>query len=97
MKKFEEEQKAIELEIKKYKPITTYKNDLKFTSLPYETAMMEKDSLLKEKRVRWHESLSKDAYVEEALNILDDMQPNGAKKTAVPSSKTKKGKVVGSL
>lgn len=97
LKKFEEEQKAIELEIKKYKPITTYKNDLKFTSLPYETAMMEKDSLLKEKRVRWHESLSKDAYVEEALNILDDMQPNGAKKTAVPSSKTKKGKIVGSL
>jgi carboxyl-terminal processing protease len=33
-----------------------------------------KDSILKEKRDRWHESLSKDIYVEEALNVLDDLQ-----------------------
>lgn len=97
LKKFEAEQKAIDQEIKKYKPITTYKNDLQFQSLPYEVAIMQKDTLLKEKRVRWHESLGKDAYVEEALNILDDMQPNGGKKTAVPASKNKKGKIVGSL
>ncbi|WP_432672776.1 carboxy terminal-processing peptidase [Flavobacterium sp. SM2513] len=97
LKKFEAEQKAIELVIKKYKPISTYKTDLMFTSLPYEIAIMEKDTLLKEKRVRWHESLSKDAYVEESLNILEDMQPNSGKKTAAPASKTKKGKVVGSL
>ena len=97
LKKFEAEQKAIEQEIKKYKPITTYKNTLQFQSLPYEIAIMQKDTLLKEKRVRWHESLSKDAYVEEALNILDDMQPNGGKNTATPASKAKKGKIVGSL
>ena len=97
LKKFEAEQKHIEQEIKKYKPISTYKNNLQFQSLPYEIAIMQKDTLLKEKRVRWHESLSKDAYVEEALNILDDMQPNNAKKRAVPASKTKKGKLVGSL
>jgi len=97
LKKFEAEQKQIEQEIKKYKPITTYKNTLEFQSLPYEIAIMQKDTLLKEKRVRWHESLSKDAYVEEALNILDDMQPNSGKKSAVPASKSKKGKLVGSL
>ena len=97
LKKFEAEQKAIEQEIKKYKPISTYKTDLQFKSLPYEIAIMQKDTLLKEKRVRWHESLAKDAYVEESLNILEDMQPSGGKKTAVPSSKTKKGKLVGSL
>lgn len=91
LKKFEAEQKQIEQEIKKYKPITTYKNDLKFQSLPYEIAVMQKDTLLKEKRVRWHESLSKDAYVEEALNILDDMQPTGVKKSAFTVSKAKKG------
>jgi hypothetical protein len=33
-----------------------------------------KDSVLKEKRDRWHEGLSKDVYVEEALNVLDDLQ-----------------------
>ncbi|MDD3005510.1 carboxy terminal-processing peptidase [Flavobacterium sp.] len=96
LQKFEAQQKQIEQEIKKYKPINDYKTDLKFQSLPYEIAIMEKDTLLKEKRVRWHESLSKDAYVEEAINILGDMQPNG-KKVAVPTSKSKKGKLVGSL
>jgi carboxyl-terminal processing protease len=97
LKKFEAEQKAIEQEIKKFKPITTYQNRLKFESLPYEIAIMQKDTLLKEKRVRWHESLSKDAYVEEALNILDDMQANGTKKSVVPAAKSKKEKIVGSL
>ena len=97
LQKFESEQKAIEQEIKKYKPITTYKNNLEFQSLPYEVAIMQKDTLLKEKRVRWHESLAKDAYVEEAINILNDMQPSVVKKTNVPSSKGKKGKIVGSL
>lgn len=97
LKQFETEQKQIEHEIKKYKPINLYKNNLQFQSLPYEIAIMQKDTLLQEKRVRWHESLAKDAYVEEALNILDDMQINGAKKKTLPASKNKKGKLVGSL
>jgi carboxyl-terminal processing protease len=97
LNKFEAEQKAIEQEIKKYKPINSYKTNLQFQSLPYEIAMMQKDTLLKEKRVRWHESLAKDAYVEEALNILDDMQTKGVKKAIVPSSRSKKDKIVGSL
>ena len=97
LKKFEKEQEALDQEIKKYKPITTYKNSLQFQSLPYEVALMQKDSLLKEKRDRWHESLSKDAYVEEAVNILNDMQPKGGKKVSLPANKTKKGKLVGSL
>ena len=97
LKKFEAEQKAIEEEIKKYKPITTYKTDLQFQSLPYEMAVMQKDTLLKEKRVRWHESLAKDAYVEEAINILGDMQTGKSTKKIAPTSKAKKGKIVGSL
>ena len=47
---------------------------MKFTSLPYEEEEYKKDPTLKEKRQRWHESLSKDVYVEEALNVLDDLQ-----------------------
>jgi carboxyl-terminal processing protease len=31
--------------------------------------------------VRWHESLSKDVYIEEALNVLEDL------KTAYPIKK----------
>ena len=72
--KFKLAQKQIEEKAKKYKPLQNYKNNLKFSSLPYESEAMTKDSALKEKRDRWHESLSKDIYVEEALNVLDDLQ-----------------------
>ncbi|MFL9831294.1 carboxy terminal-processing peptidase [Flavobacterium sp. ARAG 55.4] len=92
--KFRKAQSAIEEKAKKYKPIFDYKNDLKFTSLPYETEQMSKDNVLKEKRDRWHESLSKDIYVEEALNVLDDLQTKiNLKKTPVHASKLKKEKL----
>lgn len=71
--KFKAEQKALDETNKKYKPITDYKNSLVFSSLPYENEMVKNDALLKEKRDRWHESLSKDLYIEEALHILNDM------------------------
>lgn len=80
---FKKEQTAIEEKAKKYKSIADYKNTLEFTSLPYEMAAMKNDAALKEKRDRWHESLSKDIYVEEALNVLDDLQPKGAIKKGV--------------
>lgn len=94
--KFKKEQDNLDAEAKKYKPISDYKNVLQFQSLPNELALMEKDSLFKEKRVRWHESLAKDIYVEEALNVLSDMQSKNIVKTKLPS-KAKKGKLVGSL
>ena len=34
---------------------------------------MEKDSVLRLNRKRWHESLSKDVYMEEAINVLEDL------------------------
>lgn len=91
--KFKVSQNAIEEQAKKYKPIQDYKNTLKFNSLPYEELEMIKDLSLKEKRERWHESLSKDIYVEEALNILDDLQPKAIAKKGLPS-KLKKVKLV---
>jgi len=90
--KFKIAQTAIEEKAKKYKPIIDYKNALKFTSLPYEVVETSKDATLKEKRERWHESLSKDIYVEEALNVLDDLQTKTASKSAI-SAKMKKGKL----
>ena len=88
--KFKQEQTQLEEKAKKYKAISKYKNDLKFTSLPYENEMVKNDNLLKEKRDRWHESLSKDVYVEEALNVLDDLQPNAAIKGTVNVKKKDK-------
>jgi carboxyl-terminal processing protease len=90
--KFKIAQNAIEEKAKKYKPISQYKNSLKFSSLPYEIVETSKDSILKEKRDRWHEGLSKDIYVEEALNVLDDLQTKVILKKASPS-KIKKEKL----
>ena len=74
MDKFKEEQLSLEETAKKYKPISEYQNKLNFVSLPYEKTAIQSDVTLKEKRERWHENLSKDIYVEEALNVLDDLQ-----------------------
>ncbi len=89
---FKQEQKALEDTNKKYKSIADYSNVLKFKSLPFEEDQMKSDSTLKEKRDRWHESLSKDIYVEEAIHVLDDLQ-SGAPKKAL-TSKIKKEKVI---
>jgi carboxyl-terminal processing protease len=68
-----------------------YKNQLTFNSLPYENEMMKTDLDLKEKRQRWHESLAKDIYVDEALNVLNDLQSKEvAKKTNVTLKKKDK-------
>ncbi|TDD99226.1 carboxy terminal-processing peptidase [Flavobacterium cellulosilyticum] len=74
MDEFKKNQKTIEETNKKFKAIGEYNYHLKFTSLPLEIEAMKKDASLKEKRESWHESLSKDIYVEEALNVLDDLQ-----------------------
>jgi len=60
--------------IKKFKKITDFDNKLKFESLPNEVALFEKDTLLKQKRERWHEDLQKDVYVDETLNIISEMK-----------------------
>jgi len=89
--KFKAEQKLLEDKNKKYKSIVDYKNAFEFKSLPYEIESMNNDSVLKEKRDRWHESLSKDIYIEEAIHILNDLQSENKKGL---SSKVKKEKLV---
>lgn len=76
-----------ETEAKQFKAIGDYKTDLSFKSLPYELQQMEKDTVLKEKRKRWHEELTKDVYVEEAINVLQDLQLNNIKKQKVAGVK----------
>lgn len=90
---FKKNQKAIEETNKKYKSIADYDYHAKFSSLPTEVEAMKKDLSLKEKRERWHESLSKDIYVEEALNVLDDLQSKPVVKRNI-SEKLKKDKLV---
>ncbi len=89
--KFKAEQKALEDKSKKYKSLADYKNAFVFKSLPYEVDAMKKDSALKEKRDSWHENLSKDIYIEEAIHILNDLQSENLKGLG---AKTKKEKAI---
>lgn len=63
-----------EEESKQYEAISNYKTNLTFSPTSYEQKLFENDSILQEKRVRWFESLSKDVYVEEAINVLEDLK-----------------------
>ncbi|MEP6803701.1 MAG: carboxy terminal-processing peptidase, partial [Flavobacterium sp.] len=91
---FKATQEQVENEGKKYKPISDYKNNLVFKSLPYEELEMKSDATLKEKRDVWHQALSKDVYVEEALNVLDDLQSKSGVVKGSVSPKMKKDKLV---
>ena len=51
-----------------------YDSKLTFSSLKYEQELFTQDSVLREKRDRWHQNLAKDVYVEEALNVLQDLK-----------------------
>ena len=62
-------------EAERYEEINKYKTNLTFQSPLYEKELFAKDTTdLKEKRERWHQSLSQDVYVEEALNVLEDLK-----------------------
>ncbi len=63
-----------EKEAKRFEELSNYQTNLTFESLTQELKLMEQDSVLKEKRERWHTNLSKDVYIEEALNVLNDLK-----------------------
>tara|TARA_B100000482_G_scaffold178613_1_gene149815 strand:+ start:1184 stop:3295 length:2112 start_codon:yes stop_codon:yes gene_type:complete len=61
-------------ETKKFDALNDFSMDFNFKSLPYEVDLIEKDSVLGIKRKRWHKSLNKDVYIDEALNVLSDLR-----------------------
>ena len=58
----------------KFKALNDFSMDYNFKSLPYELDLIKNDSLLGLKRSRWHKSLNKDFYIDEALNVLSDLR-----------------------
>lgn len=83
-KKYKEEMNLNDKEAERFEPIGDYKTNLTFESPNYEKELFAKDTTdLKEKRDRWHQSLSKDVYIEEAINVLQDLKTsNNIKKVA---------------
>lgn len=72
---------------KRFDAIDEYDSKLVYKSLPYEQELFEQDTILKEKRERWHENLAKDAYIEEAINVLQDLKQNNIKRDKLATLK----------
>ncbi|NJB71894.1 carboxyl-terminal processing protease [Saonia flava] len=70
-----------------FKSISNYDSHLNFESLKYEQELFTQDSILREKRDRWHKNLAKDVYVEEAVNVLQDLKLNSIKNAKLASVK----------
>ena len=62
-----------EEQAKKFKAISDYKSDLKFSSVASDEAKIKTSEDLKLRRDRWHESLQKDVYIDEAVKVLEDL------------------------
>lgn len=72
---------------KQFEALREYQNNLKFSSHIKEQELKKMDSVLSEKRSRWHESLSQDIYVEEAVNVLEDLKLNNIKREKLANIK----------
>jgi len=76
IKAYQSEMSARQKESERFEKIKSYDNHLDYRSLDADLSKMEQDTTLREKRKRWHESLAKDVYLEEAINILLDLKTN---------------------
>jgi carboxyl-terminal processing protease len=74
-------------ETKKFDAVDLYDNKMSYKSLGDEIELMKQDTTLREKRKRWHKNLSKDIYVEEAVNVLQDLKLNNIKAGKVANVK----------
>ena len=68
-----------------FKSNMEYDSKLNFSSLTYERELFTQDSVLRDKRDRWHKNLARDVYVEEAVNVLEDLKLNNIKKDKLAS------------
>ena len=67
-------EKAIEnSETEKFKKLTEFTNTLTFYPTKMDLDKILNDSILVKKRKRWEETLSKDIYIDEAVNIFNDL------------------------
>ena len=79
---FSKENLLQEKDAERFKTVFDYNSDLNFTSPKYELSLLKKDTVLADKRSRWHKNLSKDVYVDEALNVLSELKLSPSNKLA---------------
>lgn len=71
---YKQEMETSKEQARKFDEISDYRTDLTYESLPYEKKLFVTDTILAEKRKRWHETLTGDVYLEEAVHVLEDMR-----------------------
>lgn len=74
LEEYRKEKEELRERTERFKKLNNYDSKLSFSSLKYEKALFTKDSVLREKRNRWHKELARDLYVEEAVNVLKDLK-----------------------
>lgn len=84
---YKSEEERMKKKSQYFKTIQEYDSHLSFESLKYEKELFTQDEVLREKRDRWHQDLAKDVYVEEAINVLQDLKSNNIKETKLASVK----------
>ena len=58
----------------KFKPIKNFTTNLTFDSPLYEKQLLASNESLSSKRQTWHKNLKKDIYINEALNVLNELK-----------------------
>ena len=84
---YKKEEENLKKKSQYFKAISEYNSHLSFQSLDYEKELFVSDTTLEEKRDRWHKDLTKDIYVEEAVNVLQDLKLNNNEKAKLASVK----------
>ena len=79
---FIEERKARTNQTSKYDELDKFRASYTLQTPNADLLELEQDDVLKEKRLRWEESLVKDIYLYEAVKVLEDL--------AQPTNKTNK-------
>jgi carboxyl-terminal processing protease len=79
---FSKESLLQEKDAEKFETVFNYKSNLSFTSPKYELSILKKDTILADKRINWHKSLSKDIYIDEAVNVLSELKVTSSNKFA---------------
>ncbi len=64
----------LDSQTERFDALDDYKNSLSFQLLKNDVDATQKDSVLLDKRERWIESLNKDVYLEEAVNVLKNLK-----------------------
>ena len=67
-KKYQKDQK---LKASQFDKISKYENQLSFELLKTEKSFIQENKELLEERIKWHKNLSKDIFIDQAVNTLD--------------------------